>query len=85
MDDKCVIRVTLEVTFSRQDLAANGKLDEWDVLVNDLAGADAETSRRLAYDLAPGLLFLAVTGVRDGAVIDGRLEAFYAGGDHYVC
>ena len=48
-------------------------------------GADAETSRRLAYDLAPGLLFLAVTGVRDGAVIDGRLEAFYAGGDHYVC
>ena len=38
MDDKCVIRVTLEVTFSRQDLAANGKLDEWDVLVNDLAG-----------------------------------------------
>lgn len=85
MDDKCVIRVTLDVTFSRQDLAAKGTLDEWDVLVDDLAGADVETSRRLAYDLAPGLLFLAATGASEGAVIDGRLEAFSVGGDHYDC
>lgn len=85
MDDKCVIRVTLEVVFSRQDLAARNMLDEWNVLVDDLARADAETSRQFAYDLAPGLLFLAATGVGDGAGIDGRLELFSVDGDHYDC